>query len=189
MIRYPMVWIIFPIALVTLIVASWLLAKSGRLENKLLRNGFVTAGAIIGIFAFALPFFEQPNFHNIVLNYVIGIPLAVFGLIARVYPMIYLRKKGTTTALGKVVKIVDTGPYGIVRHPQYAGGILFMIGWFLIWGAIYCLYLVPLFILLVIAGAYIEEKYILQREFGEAYEKYRKRVGMFFPKLRRRSKK
>ena len=99
MIRFPMVWIIFPIALVILIVAFWLLAKSGRLKNKLLHNGFIAAGAIISPFILALPFFEQPSFHNIVLNYVIGIPLAVFGLTARVYPMMYLRKKGTTTAL------------------------------------------------------------------------------------------
>ena len=185
MIQFPIVWIIFPIVLVILIVASWLLAKSGRLENKLLRNGFVTAGAVIGIVAFALPFFEQSSFHSLVLNHVIGIPLAIFGLIARVYPAIYLRKRGTTSALDKVVRIVDTGPYGLVRHPQYVGGILLLIGWFLIWGAIYCLYLVPLFILLIIAQAYIEEKYILEKEFGEAYEEYRKKVGMFFPKIKR----
>ncbi|MBM5805544.1 MAG: isoprenylcysteine carboxylmethyltransferase family protein [Candidatus Verstraetearchaeota archaeon] len=186
MIKYPMVWIIFPIALVILIVASWLLAKSDRLENKLLRSGFTAVGAIIGFFAFALPFFEQPSFHNTVLNYVIGVPLAVFGLIGRVYPMIYLRKRGTSTTLNEVTRIVDTGPYGIVRHPQYAGGILFGIGWFLIWGAIYCLYLVPLFVLLAIVQAFIEEKHILEKEFGDEYREYKKKVGMFFPKIRRR---
>ncbi|MDI6905725.1 MAG: isoprenylcysteine carboxylmethyltransferase family protein [Candidatus Bathyarchaeia archaeon] len=146
----------------------------------------MVAGASLGFFAFALPLFEQPSFHNIVLNYVIGVPLAVFGLIGRVYPMIYLRKRGTTTTLNEVARIVDTGPYGIVRHPQYAGGILFIIGWFLIWGAIYCLYLVPLFVLLAIVQAFIEEKYILEKEFGDEYREYKKKVGMFFPKIRRR---
>lgn len=181
-----MIWIIFLIALATLIVASWAWARSGRLKNRALRNGFTAAGASIGLFAFALPFFEQPIFYHIVLNHAIGIPLAIFGLIARVYPMIYLRKRGTTTALNQVARLVDTGPYAIVRHPQYSGGILLMIGWFLIWGAIYCLYLVPLITLLVVIQAFIEEKYILEYEFGEAYEEYRKRVGMIFPRFRRR---
>jgi len=88
-----MVWIVFSIALVLIVGTSWLLAKPSRLENKLLRNGFVAVGACFGFFAFLLPFFEQPSFHNIVLNYVIGIPLAVFGLTGRVYSMIYLQKE------------------------------------------------------------------------------------------------
>ena len=185
MIYFPMIWIVFPIVLVSLILASWFLAKSDKLENKLLRNGFLVAGAIIGFFAFVLVFFEQRNFQDMVLNYVIGIPFFVFGMIARMYPMIYLRKRGTTTTLDEVVKIVDTGPYKIIRHPQYAGGILLLIGWYLTWGSIYCLFLVPLIALLIVVQAFIEEKYILEKEFGGAYGEYRKKVGMFFPKIRR----
>jgi protein-S-isoprenylcysteine O-methyltransferase Ste14 len=161
------------------------LAKSGALENKILRSSFIGMGILLALFIFALPFFQQPNFHIIAVNYYIGVPLALFGLVARVYPMIYLRKRGTTTALNEVTSIVDSGPYGIVRHPQYVGGILLIIGWFIIWGAINSLYLVPLIILLTIVQAYVEEKYILTREFGEAYQEYRKRVGMLLPNLRR----
>jgi protein-S-isoprenylcysteine O-methyltransferase Ste14 len=184
MIRYPTIWILFPIALCIFIISSWFLTKSGRLENKLCRSIFVAVGACIGFFGFLLPFFHQPRFDSIVFNYVIGIPLAVFGLIGRVCPMIYLRKKGTTTTLNKVARIVDTGPYGLVRHPQYASGILLLIGWFVIWGAMYCLYLVPLFILFIMVQALIEEKYILEKEFGKEYAEYRKSVGMIFPRIR-----
>jgi len=109
----------------------------------------------------------------------------VFGLIARIYPMIYLRRKGTTTALSKVTEIIDTGPYGIIRHPQYAEGILLIIGWYLIWGSIFCLCLVPLIALLTVIQALIEEKYILEKKFGNAYFEYKKRVGMFIPKRRK----
>ncbi len=109
----------------------------------------------------------------------------MFGLIARIYPMIYLRRKGTTTALSKVTEIIDTGPYGIIRHPQYSGGILLIIGWYLIWGSIFCLCLVPLIALLTVIQALIEEKYILEKKFGNTYSEYRKRVGMFIPKRRR----
>ena len=184
MIRYPAIWTMFQIALVILIVVSWLVAKSGRLEHKSLRNGLAAAGVVTGIFAFSLPFFEQPVLRSIVLNYIVGIPLAVFGLVARVYPMIYLRRRGTSTTLNDVARIVDTGPYGIVRHPQYVGGILLLIAWFLIWGALYCLYLVPLIALLILAQVFIEEKYILEKELGGEYREYRERVGMFLPRLK-----
>ena len=186
MITYPMIWILFPFALSIFIIASWLLTKSGSLENKLFRNICVAVGAFIGFFGFLLPFFEQPRFDSIVLQYLIGIPLTVFGLIGRMWPMIYLRTRGTTTALNKVARLVDTGPYAIVRHPQYTSGILLLIGWFVIWGAVYCLYLMPLFILIIMVQAYIEEKYILEKTFGEAYTKYKKRAGMIFPKIWRK---
>jgi len=185
MINFPLIWIIFPIVLTIIIVISWLLTKRDKLENKVLRSGFVIIGAIIGFLAFILPFFEQPKFQDIILNYVIGILLTVFGLIARVYPMIYLRRKGTTTALSKVTEIIDTGPYGIIRHPQYSGRILLIIGWYLIWGSIFCLCLVPLIALLTVIQALIEEKYILEKKFGNAYFEYKKRVGMFIPKRRK----
>ena len=48
-----------------------------------------------------------------------------------------------------------------------------MIGWFLIWGVIYCLYLVPLFVLLAIVQAYIEEKYILEKGFVDGAALFR----------------
>ena len=186
MITYPMIWILFPLALSIFIVASWLLTRSGSLENKLFRNICVGVGAFIGFFGFLLPFFEQPRFDSIVLQYLIGIPLTVFGLLRRVWPMIYLRTRGTTTALNKVARLVDTGPYAIVRHPQYTSGILLLIGWFVIWGAVYCLYLMPLFVPIIMLQAYIEEKYILEKTFGEAYTEYKKRTGMIFPRIWRK---
>ena len=186
MIDYPAVWTLFPLAIAAFVLASWLVAKMGGLDNRVARAGAAAAGAIVGLFAFALPFFEQPVLHSAILNYAIGIPLAVFGLLARVYPMMYLRKRGTTTTLSGVARTVDTGPYGIVRHPQYVGGILMLIGWFLLWGASYCLHLVPLIVLLILTQASIEEKHILGKRLGGEYEVYRERVGMFFPKLKRR---
>ena len=186
MIRYPAIRTIFQVAVALLILASWLTARSGRLGSKSLRNGLTAAGVVTGVSAFSLPFFEQPVLRSIVLNYIVGIPLAVFGLLARVYPMMYLRKRATTTTLSDVARIIDTGPYGIVRHPQYVGGILMLIGWFLLWGASYCLHLVPLIALLILTQASIEEKHILGKKLGGEYETYRERVGMFFPKLKRR---
>ena len=104
-------------------------------------------------------------------------------MIGRVYAALYLRKMGTTTTLDEVTGVVDTGPYGIVRHPQYVTGLLSVAGWFVMWGGVYCLCVVPLIVLVAMVQAFIEEKYLLGEEFGESYEQYKSRVGMFFPRL------
>ena len=44
---------------------------------------------------------------------------------------------------------------------------------------------VPLITLLTVIQELIEEKYILEKKFGNAYSEYIKRVGMFIPKRRR----
>ena len=116
MIAFPTIWWLFPVASFILILFSLYLTKSGRLESTSLRNGFVVSGAFLGFLALALPFFQQPHFQNPIVNYIIGLPLTAVGLIGRVYPMIYLRRQGTTTAMDEVGKLVDKGLYGWVRH-------------------------------------------------------------------------
>lgn len=185
MIVFPAIWWLFPVASFILILFSLYLTQSGRLEDKRLRNGFVAAGAFFGFFALALPFFQQPHFQNAIINYAIGLPLAALGLIGRVYPMIYLRRQGTTTAMDEVEKLVDKGPYGWVRHPQYTFGFVLLCGWFLVWGAVYSLCLMPLIGGIIYVQALIEERYILEKKFGRAYAEYRKRVGMLIPRVAR----
>ena len=78
--------------------------------------------------------------------------------------------------------MIISDPYRWVRHPQYITGILSILGWFMIWGAINCLLITPLLVSTIVLQAFIEEKYILEREFGERYNEYKNQVGMFVPK-------
>ncbi|MBE3092135.1 MAG: isoprenylcysteine carboxylmethyltransferase family protein [Candidatus Hydromicrobium sp.] len=185
MINFQYIWIIYPRLLTIFIIISYILIRIGQLKNAIAQKLFVTIGALLGFFMFALPFFKQPTFSNIFISYIIGIPITLFGLIFRIYPMLYLKIHKTTTNLGEVKKVVDTGPYRIMRHPQYFAGIILMLGWFLIWGAIYCLYLLPLFIFLIFVQAFVEEKYILEKEFGKEYIEYKKTVKMFLPTFKK----
>ncbi|MFX0125428.1 MAG: methyltransferase family protein [Candidatus Hodarchaeota archaeon] len=178
------IWIGYLLLLSGIIVISFFLTKYNKFEYKIFRNGFVLMGALVGIIAFFLVFVEQPRIENIIVNYILGIPIAVFGIIGRIYAALYLRTKGTTTTLDKVSSLISSGPYGWVRHPQYTTGILSIAGWFMMWGASYCLLIFPLLTSLVVIQAFIEEKNILEKEFGEGYSKYQKQVGMFFPKIR-----
>ena len=184
MISYPAIWWLFPIIALTYILLSFLLTQSGKLENKSVRKTLVSAGAMLGFLTFVLPIFEQPTFKHPLFQYVLGYLLLILGLFGRIYPMIYLRKKGTTTTLDEVSKLVDTGPYAWVRHPQYTAGLVMLLGWFLVWGAWYALCVLPLMAVIIYAQAHIEEKYILEKMFGEAYTAYRKRVGMLLPRQR-----
>ena len=183
MITFPAIWWLFPAVAPLFVASSFFLTRSGKLENEAVRKALVGAGALLGFLALALPVFEQLTFDNPPVQYGLGLPLLVLGLLGRVYPMMYLRKKGTTTALDAVGKLVNTGPYAWVRHPQYTAGLVMLLGWFLAWGAWYALGVLPLLAGVVYVQAWVEEKHILEKMFGESYAAYRDRVGMLLPRL------
>ncbi|HAW49553.1 TPA: hypothetical protein DCX16_01180 [bacterium] len=176
--------VLFP---VLFIFISWIVTKSGKLENKTFRIPLILTGIIfLGGMVVVLPFVPQPRLVNLYLRFAVGIPLAVFGIAFRIYPLIYFRRMKTRSDLVRPSKLVINGPYSIVRHPQYVGGIIFIIGWFLIWGGLYSFYILPVLIIMILLQAFIEEKYILEKEFGNEYREYKKKVGMFLPKVRRK---
>jgi protein-S-isoprenylcysteine O-methyltransferase Ste14 len=183
MIPFPAIWWLFPAVALAFISLSFLLTRSGKLESETVRKTLVGAGAMLGFLGLALPFFAQPTFQSPLVQYGFGLPLLILGLLGRVYPMIYLRRKGTTTTLDEVGKLVDSGPYAWVRHPQYTAGLVMLLGWFLAWGAWYALGFIPIIAGIIYAQALIEEKYILEKVFGEAYAAYCERVGMLLPRL------
>jgi protein-S-isoprenylcysteine O-methyltransferase Ste14 len=185
MIKCQLIWWLFPASVLAFILLSLLLTRSGKLKSETVRKALIGAGAMLGFLTLALPLFEQPAFHSPLVQYGFGLPLLVLGLLGRIYPMIYLRKKGTTTTLDEVAKLVDSGPYAWVRHPQYTAGLVMLLGWFLAWGACYALGFMPLIAGLIYVQARIEEKFILEVLFGKAYAGYRERVGMLLPRLMR----
>jgi protein-S-isoprenylcysteine O-methyltransferase Ste14 len=70
--------------------------------------------------------------------------------------------------------VVDTGVYGIVRHPLYAGAILFLVGMSL-WLESSASALLSLLAGLVLAARIqVEERFLVEKL--EGYEGYRKRV-------------
>jgi protein-S-isoprenylcysteine O-methyltransferase Ste14 len=77
-------------------------------------------------------------------------------------------------------KIITSGVYSIVRHPQYLGGLLAHVGISFLLSASYSLLATPLMALLVYLISKIEEEELV-REFGKEYEDYRKKVSMFLP--------
>lgn len=98
----------------------------------------------------------------------IGILLVIFG-----WKEIY-NAKG---------KLVTTGIYRYVRHPQYLGFLLITLGMNVQWLTIITLALWPVLAIIYHKLAKTEEK-DAEEKFGEEYLKYKRSVPMFIPRLR-----
>jgi len=81
-------------------------------------------------------------------------------------------------------RVVTTGVYSIVRHPQYLGGIFAHIGTSFLLSALCSLLVTPLIIAIIYVIAKKEETELI-REFGEEYNRYKKRVPMLIPKFKK----
>ena len=78
-------------------------------------------------------------------------------------------------------RIVTSGVYSRVRHPQYLGGLMAHIGISFLMSALYSLISTPLMVILIYLMSKKEERELV-REFGKEYEDYKKKVPMFIPK-------
>ncbi len=117
------------------------------------------------------------------LHLMICIPFLVVG------PWIAIKGVRATTLkaaeLHRTERIVTTGVYTIVRHPQYLGGLLAHVGISLLLSAWYSLLLTPTLVLLIYLLSRKEEKELVT-EFGKEYVDYKKQVPMLMPRLRSR---
>ena len=80
--------------------------------------------------------------------------------------------------------LMTTGLYRFVRHPQYTGFFLFLIGSMVNWPTLPTLLMLPLLGWVYYRLARTEEAEA-ENAFGGAYRNYRQRSGMFVPRLRK----
>lgn len=79
--------------------------------------------------------------------------------------------------------LATTGPYRLVRHPQYDGFILVMLGFLLMWPTLLTLLMFPVLVAVYIRLAKKEEQ-LVRQEFGQAYDDYAAKVPRFLPRWR-----
>jgi len=84
----------------------------------------------------------------------------------------------------QIRSLATTGPYSYVRHPQYVGFILVMLGFVLQWPTILTLAMFPVLTVMYVKLARDEQR-DARVEFGEAYAKYAADVPGFIPRLSR----
>lgn len=79
-------------------------------------------------------------------------------------------------------KLATTGPYTRVRHPQYVGFILIMMGFLFQWPTLVTLVMFPILVFMYVSLARREERDAIA-EFGDEYVRYESKTPAFFPTL------
>ena len=102
-----------------------------------------------------------------------------FWLIAAAWRHLHAAQRSGTLAA--------EGPYARVRHPQYVGLILIMVGFLLQWPTLATLVMFPV-LLLVYRRLAIREERQVRGELGEAYDLYAAHVPRFVPRRHRESR-
>jgi protein-S-isoprenylcysteine O-methyltransferase Ste14 len=80
-------------------------------------------------------------------------------------------------------RIIDTGPYAIVRHPIYTGIILAAFATAILKGTIFAIAGALLVAFSFWIKARLEERFLREQLGREAYDPYRRRVPMLIPLL------
>jgi protein-S-isoprenylcysteine O-methyltransferase Ste14 len=97
-----------------------------------------------------------------------------FILLSNAWRVLYAAQKNHTLA--------TTGPYAYIRHPQYSGFVFIMLGFLVQWPTILTLAMFPVLVFMYLRLARREEQEV-EREFGEAYARYRARTPAFIPRF------
>lgn len=81
-------------------------------------------------------------------------------------------------------RVVDDGPFAVVRHPVYLGLILFLAGGALLVADPLVAAVTAVVAVLMLFRARAEERFLEER-LGDEYRDYARRVPMLLPRLRR----
>jgi protein-S-isoprenylcysteine O-methyltransferase Ste14 len=134
---------------------------------------YLLVASIRGDWNFVISYILLPISNAVIL---IGMILVVIGW-RRIY-------KARTSSKAK---LVTTGIYSHIRHPQYLGFLMITLGMNLLWVTITTFFLWPLLVVLYYRLAKQEDK-TMRETFGETFQEYETSVPMFIPHFRKRIK-
>jgi len=137
---------------------------------------------LVPLFSHLSVAFPFVDFSTPVVHLTVFVPLFLLGACLGVAGVRETTLKVAETH--RADRIVTSGVYSSVRHPQYLGGLLAHVGITFLFSAWYSLLSTPLVILLVFLISKKEEDELL-KEFGKEYGDYADKVPMFFPKIRK----
>lgn len=98
-----------------------------------------------------------------------------FVLVSKAWRVLYNAQRNGRLAV--------TGPYAYIRHPQYIGFVLVMLGFLIQWPTLLTLAMFPVLIWMYTRLARSEESEV-RKQFGSIYEGYALSVPAFFPRLK-----
>jgi protein-S-isoprenylcysteine O-methyltransferase Ste14 len=101
-----------------------------------------------------------------------------FYLLASAWKVLYRAQR--------MYQLATSGPYARVRHPQYDGFIMIMLGFLLQWPTILTLVMFPVLVAMYVRLA-IREEAEARDVFGSEWERYAARTPRFVPRRRESS--
>jgi protein-S-isoprenylcysteine O-methyltransferase Ste14 len=167
--------------------AGWASASVARPKRRLeLRYSVVQLLGLL-LYALALPR-QNAALHLPILwctptalGFVL-VALAAAGLVFTLWARLHLGRLWSASVTRKAAhKIIDTGPYGLVRHPIYTGVLAAMLATTAIMGTVTAM---PGFLLLLLGfvmKARLEEDFLRKEMGANAYDAYARRVPMLVP--------
>jgi protein-S-isoprenylcysteine O-methyltransferase Ste14 len=167
---------------------------SRKTRNLLTPAGIVFFFGLIALFIFvALQVDKLLDFPKLLptsLNIIVSTPILAIGLFLMIWSVLhFIRVKGTPVPFNPPPKLVTTGPYAHVRNPMLTGVFVLLFGLGVLLRSISLVSIfTPLFILLNVWEVKAVEERELERRLGKDYVEYKKRVPMFIPRLKVKTK-
>jgi protein-S-isoprenylcysteine O-methyltransferase Ste14 len=168
---------------------------SRKTRNLLTPAGIVFFFGLIALFIFVAlqvdKFLDFPKLLPTSLNIIVSVPILAIGLFVMIWSILhFIKVKGTPVPFNPPPKLVTNGSYAHVRNPMLTGVFVLLFGLGVLFRSISLVSIfTPLFILLNVWELKAIEERELERRLGKDYVEYKKRVPMFIPRLKVRTKK
>jgi protein-S-isoprenylcysteine O-methyltransferase Ste14 len=166
------------------ILTDWGFTREGWRNNSRGEYLVLLQGSLLTIFAI-LPVYQMPGFkiesiQLIYLTWILASILGLGGLILIVKGLIDLGKNLTPLPYPKEDgELIQTGIYGIVRHPLYGGLILAAFGWTIFQMSLSHLVAAAILLIFFDIKANREETWLSEKY--PDYSEYRQRVKKLIP--------
>lgn len=111
--------------------------------------------------------------------FIVGWVVWALGMVLVMAPIIMFPRRGGVKkgkSFVNTTRLVDTGIYGVVRHPQYTGGIFAIFLTTLLWYPHWLFGVLGALGTVVIYLGCVEEDQRMMQKFGDDYVAYMKRV-------------
>ncbi|RKU04017.1 isoprenylcysteine carboxyl methyltransferase [Burkholderia sp. Nafp2/4-1b] len=100
--------------------------------------------------------------------------LGGFYILSTAWHVLYEAQRGK--------ELATTGPYSRIRHPQYVGFVVIMLGFLLQWPTLVTLVMFPVLVIMYVRLA-IQEERDSEQQFGNAWREYAAHTPRFVPNL------
>ena len=182
--RHAAPWLALAAAIVTLFTQPALtpqeMAARGTADRRSALWIFVSmfAAQLTAVLDFG--YLQRPEQWSVMRTF--GILLAIAGLAFRIWSIRTLGRFFTSTVMVQNdQRVVDTGPYRLLRHPSYSGAIAAAIGTCLVLGSAFGALAVLVFVIPAYVHRMRAEEQALGMKLGEAYVRYMRSTWRLVP--------